>query len=353
MTKSEQKREIASRLLMVESFRAAKARTHEIFATVQEVADYHKVSRKHLWELSVKLAANDDAPLSLLPMKPGAKHPHNKFPKELERIIISLRNRLGWSSDEISAVLAERGGWKGDNGAFYKPSGRGIRSLFKRYPMPKQQREKAQRYEHDNPGDLGHIDIKKLPNIKGENAKDKRYKIALLDDHTRLCYEERIPNKTAKTASDFLHRALKHFESEFRVTFKAIITDNGKEFTCHNKRGRVKHKFEKAMAKHQVKHRYTQPYRPQTNGKIERFWRIWNEECWQRETFTNWQDYDRGNGVFMRRYNYWRRHGGIARTTPYKRLQAWRKNKVESIACILQALAINSNEDEAKLNQFG
>jgi len=156
----------------------------------------------------------------------------------------------------------------------------------------------------------------------------------------RGCVMKSGSQQNAKTAADFLHRALKHFESEFSVTIKVIITDNGKESICHNKRGRVKHKFERAMVKHQIKHRYTRPYRPQTNGKIERFWRIWNEEYWQRETFRDWQNYDRGNGVFMRRYNYWRRHGGIARTTPHKRLQAWRKNKVESLACILQPLTI-------------
>jgi len=106
MTKSEHKREVSLRLLMVESYRTAKARTHKIFATVQEVADYHNISQKYLWKLSVKLTENDDSPLRLLPMKPGAKHPHNKFPKALERIIVSLRNRLGWSS-----YCAGRKGW--------------------------------------------------------------------------------------------------------------------------------------------------------------------------------------------------------------------------------------------------
>ncbi|MDQ6989869.1 MAG: DDE-type integrase/transposase/recombinase, partial [Mariprofundaceae bacterium] len=211
-----------------------------------------------------------------------------------------------------------------------------------RYPLPKKVREKAMRYEHQNPGDLGHIDIKKLPNIKGEDAKDKRYKIALLDDHTRLCYEERIPNKSAKTASEFLHRALVYFRAEFKVDFKAIITDNGKEFTCHSKHGRPKHKFEKAMAKHHLKHKYTRPYRPQTNGKIERFWRIWNEECWQRETFVDWQHYDAANTKFMCRYNCWRRHGGMARVTPIQRLKDWRKKKLAMVCKILQAVAVKS-----------
>lgn len=344
MLSSVQKSMIDNRLLMVETYRAVQAKEHPVFTTVQAVADYHKVSRKYLWTLSTRLAANDEDHASLLPAKRGAKQPHNKFPKALERVIISLRNRLFWSSDEISAVIAERGGWKGDDGTVYSPSGRGIRSIFTRYPKPKVRREKAKRYEHANPGDLGHIDIKKLPNIKGENAKDKRYKIALLDDHTRLCYEERIPNKSAKEAAAFLHRALDYFESEFRVTFKAIITDNGKEFTCHNRKGRTKHKFEKALAKHEVKHRYTRPYRPQTNGKIERFWRIWNEECWQRETFTSWQGYDAHNTIFMRRYNHWRRHGGIARSTPINRLKAWRKNKLESLTQILHAVASKNIE---------
>ncbi|MDQ7001699.1 MAG: hypothetical protein Q9N02_03305, partial [Ghiorsea sp.] len=221
MLDSVQKELIDKRQLMVSSYRSAQARKHKLFDSVQAVADYHNVSRKHLWSMSTKLAANEENPVCLLPEKRGAKQPHHKFPKELERIIVSLRNRLWWSSDEISAVLAERGGWQDCNGGVHQPSGRGIRSMFKRYPIPKQQREKVLRYEHPNPGDLGHVDIKKLPNIKGQNPKQKWYKIALLDDHTRLCYEERIPNKTAQTSAAFLHRALDHFESEFRVTFRA------------------------------------------------------------------------------------------------------------------------------------
>jgi hypothetical protein len=64
-------------------------------------------------------------------------------------------------------------------------------------------KEASVRYEKKTPGELGHIDLKKLPNIKGQNAGCKFYEAALLDDCTRITYRERLPNKKAKTVAEF------------------------------------------------------------------------------------------------------------------------------------------------------
>lgn len=81
-----------------------------------------------------------------------------------------------------------------------------------------------------------------------------------------------MPNKKAKTAARFVRRALRWFWVRYRIKFKAILTDNGKEFSTHIRPARPLHAFEIALVVAGIKHRYTRPYRPQTNGKAEAFW---------------------------------------------------------------------------------
>jgi len=71
-----------------------------------------------------------------------------------------------------------------------------------------------------------------------------------------------------------LRRATYWFKVRHSIGFKRILTDNGKEFTTHWKEGRKYHSFEKEMKRLGIVHFYTKPYRPQTNGKVEAFWKI-------------------------------------------------------------------------------
>src|SRR6185437_10878095 len=147
--------------------------------------------------------------------------------------------------------------------------------------------EPAQRYERARPGELLHIDVKKLGRIQGGAGKRVRdgkrrhyqprkrdaagvdrhtvgweYVHIAIDDATRLAYVEVLADEKAPTAVGFLRRAVKHYAAH-GITIERVITDNGSPYlsTMHAIACRIL----------RIRHIRTRPYRPQTNGKAERF----------------------------------------------------------------------------------
>lgn len=152
-----------------------------------------------------------------------------------------------------------------------------------------------------------HIDVHKLKNIQGENPKKKKYLAGVIDDATRLEYSEVLPNKKAKTLALFLKRAYAWFQKK-GMTIKKLLSDNGKEFTTHHIAARSKHSFEMMLEKLNIIHKYTRVFRPQTNGKIERFWRIFNEHFFFKYTFSSWKQMNMMMKDWLVFYNTQRPH---------------------------------------------
>ena len=102
------------------------------------------------------------------------------------------------------------------------------------------------------------------------------------------------------------------------------MTDNGSEFTCYTSHNRSKetHSFEIMLQALEINHKYTRPYRPQTNGKIERFWRILNDECIRlQEQASSPDDLFAELDGYLYRYNYRRRHSALQHQTPLDKLK--------------------------------
>jgi transposase InsO family protein len=187
------------------------------------------------------------------------------------------------------------------------------------------------RYERAQPGDLVHVDIKKLgriPNgggwrVKGrtEGGKNTRaenktrrasygFIHSAVDDHSRLAYAEILSDEKKETASAFWNRAVAWFETH-GVVIAEVLTDNG---SCYRSAA-----FRDALGE-QVKHRRTRPYRPQTNGKVERFnrtmleeWayvRPYESEAARAEAFTE----------FLHTYNHHRGHSALKGNPPMSRV---------------------------------
>jgi transposase InsO family protein len=253
---------------------------------------------------------------TLIHAKRGPIIPWNKPDKDFERTVVFIKRKTDMPNSKISRLLTDKG---------YPISAKGVGNILARYPLPKKRR-KIIRYEKQSPGELGHIDVHKLKNIKGQNPKEKYYLAALEDDCTRITYSERIPDKTASTLTAFTKRALEWFSQQYVITFKSILSDNGKEFTTHWKAGRSKHCFEKFLKQEDISHRYTRPYRPQTNGKVEAFWKIVKKELLQKYWFHDWDHFDELFSIFMNRYNRKREHGGIGKLTPEEKLISLNQN---------------------------
>jgi transposase InsO family protein len=184
------------------------------------------------------------------------------------------------------------------------------------------------RYEASAPGELVHVDIKKLGRIpdggghrklgrlagKKNNGHGRRslgyaYLHHAIDDHSRLAYSEILTDERRETAAGFWTRANAFF-TDAGITITAVMTDNG---ACYRS-----HAF--ATALDGVKHRRTRPYRPQTNGKVERFNRTLATEWAYATTYTTDQARADDYAAWIHHYNHHRPHTGIGGAVPSDRV---------------------------------
>jgi transposase InsO family protein len=191
--------------------------------------------------------------------------------------------------------------------------------------------EPPNRYERKRPGELLHIDVKKLGRIgrpghrvNGDRRTRTRgigweYVHVCVDDATRLAYVEVLADEKATTAAGFLRRAVAHFR-RYGITVERVLTDNG---SCYRA---VIHALTcKAL---RIRHLRTRPYRPRTNGKAERFIRtmlggwaygaIYGNSMERRAALAGWLDF----------YNQRRPHGSLGHQPPLHRLEALRRNNL-------------------------
>jgi transposase InsO family protein len=193
--------------------------------------------------------------------------------------------------------------------------------------------EPPNRYERRHPGELAHVDIKKLGRIvvaghrvtgsKRGQPRGRRiggvmkgvvgweYVHVMVDDYSRLAYAEVLDDVTARCAIDFLHRAVAWF-AERGVKVKAVMTDNG---SCY-----VAHRHRDALRDLGLKHLRIKPGRPRTNGKAERFIQtLLNEWAYVRVYGTS-AERTAALPLFLERYNFRRPHGSLGKKAPATRL---------------------------------
>lgn len=188
-------------------------------------------------------------------------------------------------------------------------------------------RRQPRRYEHPHPGDLVHVDIKKLGRIpdgggwrvlgkargkrvKGSAKPGYAYLHHAVDDHSRLVYSEILGDEKKDTASQFWTRANAYFD-RCGITVRAVLTDNGSAY-----RSRA---FAAALGE-SITHKRTRPYRPQTNGKVERFNRTLLEEWAYAQAYCSESERVAAYDDFLHHYNHHRRHASLKGLRPADRV---------------------------------
>ncbi len=179
------------------------------------------------------------------------------------------------------------------------------------------------RYEHQAPGDMVHLDIKKLGRIEGvghritgDRSQRQRgagweYLHVCVDDHSRLAYTELLPDEKATTATCFLLRAAGWFQHH-GVQVQRVMTDNGSAY--------VSHLFRDAAAYLSVRHLRTRPYTPRTNGKAERFIQTSLKEWAYKNAYESSAERKACLLAWLHDYNYTRPHASLNHKPPISRL---------------------------------
>jgi transposase InsO family protein len=193
------------------------------------------------------------------------------------------------------------------------------------------------RYERERPGELVHVDVKKLGNIpdgggwrtagRARGGKNKRatttvrkngqpvlgygYLHTALDDHSRLAYTEILPDERKETAAAFLARAHAWYAAA-GITIERVISDNG---NCYRSR-----LWADLCTQLTITHKRTRPYRPQTNGKVERFHRTLADEWAYARPYQTEAERRAALDPWLHTYNHHRRHTALGGQPPASRV---------------------------------
>lgn len=243
----------------------------------------------------------------------STRHHHpNRIPRSRRRQIERLR-RQAWSSPRIADHLGMP-----VSTVVSEVRRLGLNRLSKLAPP-----EPVVRYERPRPGSLIHMDIKKLARIARVGHRihgDRSRRVegvgwefyhAAIDDATRLAYGEVLESERKEDVTAFLLRVVAFFKRQ-GVTISDIMTDNGSAY-----RSKL---FRRTLKTLGIRHIYTQPYRPKTNGKVERFIRTASEEWAFGRAYHTSRERTAALPSWLIHYNVSRRHHGIGRMTPYDRL---------------------------------
>jgi transposase InsO family protein len=244
--------------------------------------------------------------------------------RKTERRILGLRHQRRWGPHRIAYHLGV-------------PRST-VQAVLRRYRMPllrhldqttglPVRKPAPQRYEHPAPGDLVHLDIKKLGRIpdggghrkvgrtvgrrhSGQRGRGYAFVHHAVDDHSRLAYSEILGDERKETATAFWTRARAYF-ADHGITVSRVLTDNG---SCYRST-----LFAQTLGPG-ITHKKTRPYRPQTNGKVERFNRTLNQEWAYAQTYLTDDARASTYQAWVHHYNHHRPHTGIGGKSPIERL---------------------------------
>jgi transposase InsO family protein len=288
--------------------------------SVTEAAEAAEVTEPTARKWADRYRAEGEA--GLLDRPSAARQVHNSTPEDRIEAICALR-RLRFTGAEIAEIMD-----------MAQTTVSGILTRVGLGRLGRMGLEPPRRYERSRPGELIHIDVKKLGRIErgaGHRATGKKHYTptftdragrrrrtagwefvhVCVDDATRLAYAEVLGDEKARTAVGFLRRALAFFERH-GVAVEGVLTDNGSAY-----RSAVHAIACRAL---RIKHLRTRPYRPQTNGKAERFIRTmlggWAYGAIYRSSAERTLALD----GWLWRYNCRRPHGSLGRKTPAARL---------------------------------
>ncbi len=229
-----------------------------------------------------------------------------------EARIVALREASGWGADRIAPLLGLP-----RSTVQRVLQRRGLRRA-KATPLP------ITRNEYSTPGAMVHADTKKLGRIVGgpghriHGDHSQRHRgvgwevlHVLIDDATRLGYAEFLPDEKGRTAALFLIRGVRWFR-ERGIRVDRVLTDNGSPYRSKA--------WRRVCRIAGLRHRRTQPYHPQTNGKAERWIKTLLQECLYLEAFHSDQERAEALARFLRWYNRQRPHRALKGLTPSARL---------------------------------
>lgn len=297
---------------LISEYEQVKAGIHPVYSFVKDFYEAHGTCRQTFLKYYARFKQSKN-PEDLLPAKRGPKYKTRRTDPYIEKLVLEQREN-GCNKYEIRSILETQLGDK-------TPSNTCIYNILKRHGKNKltiKNKEEKRRIIKEKAGELGHIDCHHLSKDLIANDTTKYYLVAVIDSCTRLAWVEAIEDIKSLSVMFGTLVCLNHLTSRYKVKFAEILTDNGPEFGPKQSQNKKDHPFERLLMELGTKHRYTKPYRPQTNGKVERFWRTLNEDLIEGTHFDSFEHFKQELFDYMIYYNQLRPHQALDGKTPEK-----------------------------------
>ena len=307
------------RLLIIERHRAGWPQAH--------IAKAMGISRRCVAKWIARFATEGAAGLADRSSRPHTC-PRRTSP-QVEAAIVELRNRERRGRDWVAAEL--------------HTAPRTVSRVLARNRVPRlcdldsitgellrASKKTTVRYERDRPGELVHMDVKKLGRIpdgggwraEGQSTQNHRSRLnktrvgydyvhSLVDDHSRLAYSEILPDEKGVTCAAFLERAIAYFADHGIARIERLITDNA--WAYRKSLGTV-------CTEHGIVQKFIKPHCPWQNGKVERLNRTLQTEWAYRQVFTTNDERAAALAPWLEHYNTQRRHSSLGGLPPISRL---------------------------------
>ena len=295
---------------LIAEYEQVKAKKHPHFKYVHEFYEAHGTCAQNFLKYYNRFKLSND-PSDLLPGKRGAKYLTRRIPEHIEQLVLAEREK-GSNKYEITSILQPTLKDK-------TPSPSGVYTILKRHGknrLTKPMQEEKKRIIKEKAGELGHIDCHHLSKDMIAGSKKSYYLVCVIDSCTRVAWAEVVEDIKSISVMFTALRCLNHLTEKFSIKFEEILTDNGPEFGPRDSMQKLHHPFERMLIELGVKHCYIKPYRPQTNGKVERFWRTIKEDLIEGTYFESIDHFKDELFKYILYYNKLRPHQGLDGLTP-------------------------------------
>jgi hypothetical protein len=298
-------------LSCVEEYERIKAKKSTHFTSVKSFCEFYKFSHQNFMKIYHRYKQTPEL-YSLLPRKRGPKYKTRRIDLQVEEEIISLRKK-GNSRYEIREILKKSN--------TFVPCATTIYNVCKRYGLNrlnKPEKQERRKIIMSKIGELVHVDCHQLSKGITIDSPDRTYYLlGMIDDYSRVAWVEVLEDKKALTVMFAALKAFNMLKKQYGIEIDSVMTDNGAEFGSGiNSKHKENHPFERLLMEMEMKHIYTKPYRPQTNGKIERFWKTLKEDFIEDALYENLDDIKNELLGFLIYYNQHRPHTAINNKTP-------------------------------------
>ncbi len=304
---------LATRMMAcIEEYEAIKRKESSVFKTVKQFCEFNKFSHQNFMKIYHRYKQNP-CEYSLIPQKRGPKFKIRRTDLKVEKLIIELRKQ-GNNRYEIKDILKQKD-------YLVAPSATTIYNICRKHglnKLRKSEKQERRKIIMSKIGELVHIDCHQLSKgITIAEPDTTYYLLGVLDDYSRTCWVEVMEDKKALTVMFATLKAFNMLKHRYGIEIDAVMTDNGAEFgSGKDKKNKDEHPFERLLTEMEMKHIYTKPYRPQTNGKIERFWKTLKEDFTEDSLFNDKEDLKDELLGFIAYYNEHRPHSSLNGKTP-------------------------------------